>query len=192
MSFMYMKSVLTQCNGEGKGSVKAEVGSEHCTSDGHITETEEPPEGGHLRENRDIKVLKDCLMKQGRGGLITWVQEVLLDACRVKLYPKTLLPDATSRVPHEPVAFHCNLSKQSIPLVPFSREQNLGLQTEAFILLLHKLGFLLPADVGKVYPRIPYFWSADHLYAVAAKLGPLPEDTYRLHIISFFAASLDK
>ena len=27
-----------------------------------------------------------------------------------------------------------------------------GLQTEAFILLLHKLGFLLPADVGKVRP----------------------------------------
>jgi len=177
MSFMYMKSVLAQCNGDGKGSVKAEVGSEHCTSDGHITDSEETQEGMQ-RENQEIKVLKDCLVKQGRGSLITWIQEVLLDACRVKLYPNTVLPPS-SCVPHEPVAFHCNLSKQSIPLVPFSREQNLGLQTEAFILLLHKLGFLLPADVGKVYPRIPYFWSADHMYGVAAKLGPLPADTYR-------------
>eukprot|EP00088_Acartia_fossae_P049321 TRINITY_DN5428_c0_g1_i11.p1 TRINITY_DN5428_c0_g1~~TRINITY_DN5428_c0_g1_i11.p1 ORF type:complete len:973 (-),score=340.17 TRINITY_DN5428_c0_g1_i11:923-3670(-) len=177
MNFMYMKSVLAQCNGEGKGSVKAEVGSEHCTSDGHITDSEDAQEGSQ-RENREIKVLKDCLVKQGRGSLITWIQEVLLDACRVKLYPTTVLPSA-SCVPHEPVAYYYNLTKQSIPLVPFSREQNLGLQTEAFILLLHKLGFLLPADVGKVYPRIPYFWAADHLYAVASKLGPLPEQNYR-------------
>ena len=27
--------------------------------------------------------------------------------------------------------------------------------------------------VSQVYPRIPYFWSADHLYAVAAKIGPI-------------------
>ena len=58
------------------------------------------------------------------------------------------------------------------------RFQYQGLQTEAFILLLHKLGFQLPADVGKVFPRIPHFWSADHVYSVAAKLGPI--DTTKL------------
>ena len=56
MSFMYMKSVLAQCNGDGKGSVKAEVGSEHCTSDGHITDSEETQEGIQ-RENQEIKVI---------------------------------------------------------------------------------------------------------------------------------------
>ena len=25
----------------------------------------------------------------------------------------------------------------------------------------------------QVFPRIPYFWSADHLYSVAAKIGPI-------------------
>jgi len=39
--------------------------------------------------------------------------------------------------------------------------------------MLHKLGFHLPADVGKVYPRIPHFWSADHIYSVASKIGPV-------------------
>lgn len=42
------------------------------------------------------------------------------------------------------------------------------------MLLLHKLGFHLPCDVGKLFPRIPHFWSADVLLSVAGKLGPLP------------------
>jgi hypothetical protein len=39
--------------------------------------------------------------------------------------------------------------------------------------MLHKLSFQLPADLGKVFPRIPLFWSADHIYSVATKLGPI-------------------
>ena len=39
--------------------------------------------------------------------------------------------------------------------------------------MLHKLGFHLPADLGKVYPRIPHFWSADHIFTVASKVGPI-------------------
>ncbi len=42
---------------------------------------------------------------------------------------------------------------QSIPLVPWNKQQEAGLQTETFILLLHKLGFHLAADVGKCFPR---------------------------------------
>ena len=53
------------------------MGSEHCTSDGHITDSEDAQEGIQ-RENREIKLLKDCLVKQGRGSLITWIQEVVL------------------------------------------------------------------------------------------------------------------
>ena len=48
--------------------------------------------------------------------------------------------------------------KQSIPMIPWNKQQEMGLQSEAFILLLHKLGFHLPADVGKCFPRIPHFW----------------------------------
>ena len=62
---------------------------------------------------------------------------------------------------------------QSIPLVPWNKQQEAGLQTEAFILLLHKLGFHLAADVGKCFPRVPHFWSADHVLTLALKLGDL-------------------
>merc|ERR1712079_737261 len=154
-----------------------EVGSEHCNSDGHITDNEEAGESGDRERNKnsEIQVLKDCLVRQGKESLIPWLQEVLLDACRVKMYPSSVVPE-DSVYPHEPTPFYYNKAKQSIPLVPWNRIQYLGLQTEAFILLLHKLGFHLPADVGKVFPRIPHFWSADHIYSIALKIGPIDKE----------------
>jgi len=179
MNFMYMKSVMSH-KAEHEGSVIAEVGSEHCNSDGHITDTEEPNDTNQeiKNNNGEIQVLKDCLVKQGRESLIPWLQDVLLDACRVKMYPNTLCPEG-SEFPHEPIPFYYNKAKQSIPLVPWNRIQYQGLQTEAFILMLHKLGFHLPADVGKVYPRIPHFWSADHIFTVASKIGPIDRDNLK-------------
>eukprot|EP00090_Calanus_glacialis_P039865 TRINITY_DN6942_c0_g1_i1.p1 TRINITY_DN6942_c0_g1~~TRINITY_DN6942_c0_g1_i1.p1 ORF type:complete len:1224 (+),score=288.91 TRINITY_DN6942_c0_g1_i1:40-3711(+) len=179
MNFMYMKSVMSH-KAEHEGSVIAEVGSEHCNSDGHLDDTEEPNDSNPeiKNNNSEIQDLKDCLVKQGRESLIPWLQDVLLDACRVKMYPNTLCPEG-SEFPHEPIPFYYNKAKQSIPLVPWNRIQYQGLQTEAFILLLHKLGFHLPADVGKVYPRIPHFWSADHIFTVASKIGPIDRDNLK-------------
>merc|ERR1712117_306524 len=45
--------------------------------------------------------------------------------------------------------------------------------------MLHKLGFHLPADVGKVFPRIPHFWSADHIFTVALKIGPIDRESLK-------------
>ena len=180
MSFIYMKNEMAQCKNQShQGSVKAEVGSEHCNSDGHITDSEDPVEGSLDRnKNSEIQVLKDCLVRQGKESLIPWLQDVLLNACRVKMYPTSVLPE-NSVYPHEPIPYFYNKAKQSIPLVPWNRIQYLGLQTEAFILLLHKLGFHLPADLGKVFPRIPHFWSADHIFTVALKIGPIDKDNLK-------------
>jgi len=180
MSFIYMKNEMSQCKNQShQGSVKAEVGSEHCNSDGHITDSEDPADGCLDRnKNSEIQVLKDCLVRQGKESLIPWLQDVLLNACRVKMYPTSVLPE-NSVYPHEPIPYYYNKAKQSIPLVPWNRIQYLGLQTEAFILLLHKLGFHLPADVGKVFPRIPHFWSADHIFTVALKIGPIDKDNLK-------------
>jgi hypothetical protein len=66
MNFMYMKSVMLPFKRENEGSVIAEVGSEHCHSDGHITDTEE----GEAREETqsdaeaEINLLKQCLIRQ--------------------------------------------------------------------------------------------------------------------------------
>jgi timeless protein len=177
MNFIYMKNVINNCKTEHEGSVIAEVGSEHCNSEGHMTDSDEAMETCEEKRKSEIQVLKDCLVSQGRAALIPWLQQVLLAACRVKMYPDELEP-VGSDAPQEPTSFYYNKANQSIPLVPWNRFQYQGLQTEAFILLLHKLGFQLPADVGKVFPRIPHFWSADHIYSVAVKLGPI--DTKKL------------
>jgi len=186
MNFIYMKNVMgSQCKTEHEGSVIAEVGSEHCNSDGHITDNEDANEKEDNRTS-EIQVLKDCLVKQGRGSLITWLQEVLLVACRVKMFPSLLVPEG-SNIPHEPIPFYFNKARQSIPLVPWNRNQYQGLQSETFILMLHKLGFHLPADVGKVFPRIPHFWSADHIYSVAVRIGPVAP-----HTLNFSLDDLEK
>jgi Timeless PAB domain len=65
--------------------------------------------------------------------------------------------------------------RQSVPLVPWNLEQSTLLAFPPFVLLLHKLGFHLPGDVGKVFPRIPHFWTPDVLYATALKLGPIEQ-----------------
>jgi hypothetical protein len=71
---------------------------------------------------------------------------------------------------------------QSIPMVAWSKTQGSGLQTESFMLLLKMLGFHMAADVGKCFPRIPHFWSADHLYNLALKIGPLRKEELKLII----------
>lgn len=65
------------------------------------------------------------------------------------------------------------VKKQSVPVVPYNAEQTTILAYEPFILLLHQLGFHLPVDAGKLFVRVPEFWTADILYSVANKLGPI-------------------
>lgn len=67
------------------------------------------------------------------------------------------------------------VKKQSVPLLPYTAEQTCILKYEPFILLLHQLGFHLPVDAGKLFVRIPEFWTADFLFSVAKKLGPIDE-----------------
>jgi timeless protein len=67
------------------------------------------------------------------------------------------------------------VKKQSIPVVPWNLEQNAILCYQPFVLLLHKLGFHLPVDTNKIFVRIPEFWSADIMFTVAQKLGPIDE-----------------
>ena len=89
-----------------------------------------------------------------------------------------------SKLFHSYIAFFCvsvcTVMKQSIPLVPWYVEHRNILMHQPFIMLLHKLGFHLPADSGKVFARIPDFWTADVLFSIAEKLGPI--DTCKYHL----------
>ena len=115
-------------------------------------------------------MLKDCLVSQGRAP-----------AGPPGRLPGENVPGRTRTGnigrPQEPIWFYYNKANQSILLVPWNRFQYQGLQTEAFILLLHKLGFQLPADVGKVFPRLDFLgkqgFCHHHIYSVAVKPGPV-------------------
>lgn len=77
------------------------------------------------------------------------------------------------------------MKNQSIPLVPWTSEQHLSLVYQPFVLLLHKLGFHLPDDTNKLWVRIPNFWTADILFQVADKLGPIDESFLKFNLSHF-------
>uniref|UniRef100_A0AAG5D966 Timeless n=1 Tax=Anopheles atroparvus TaxID=41427 RepID=A0AAG5D966_ANOAO len=138
----------------------------------------------------DIQVLRDRLQKENRGKLIAWLQKSLLDCCFVRLnqlsgdiYNASGVAEGSSVNVMEPVAFHCILKKQSIPVVPWNQEQFAILSYQPFILLLHKLGFHMPTDAKKMFVRIPEFWTADILYNIALKLGPLDKSILKFDLL---------
>ncbi|KAJ1520010.1 hypothetical protein ONE63_004241 [Megalurothrips usitatus] len=141
------------------------------------SQRKEMEEDGVGPPDNDIKVLKDQLESDGHGTMIVWLQQLLLEACYVKLSLERDLPRMK-----EPISHIYTRLRQSIPLVPWYAEQEQCLQCPTFILLLHKLGFHLAADAGKLFPRIPHFWATDVLYHTAEKLGPINKDTIKFDV----------
>ncbi|KAK9509951.1 hypothetical protein O3M35_004833 [Rhynocoris fuscipes] len=120
----------------------------------------------------EVEILKEHLIKDGKVCFLTWVQKVLLDACNAKLHLKKNRTECVT----EPITYYCALLQESTPIVAWNFEQCNIMQSQVFLLLLHKLGLHLPVDAGKVFARIPQSWTADTLYNLASKLGPLQQD----------------
>lgn len=60
-----------------------------------------------------------------------------------------------------------------VPVVPWTTEQSNIMRYQPFLLLLHKLGFYLPEDTGKIFVQIPNFWTPDNIFDIARQLGPI-------------------
>ncbi|XP_053625997.1 protein timeless isoform X2 [Plodia interpunctella] len=149
------------------------------------------------KEARDDEICKLCdqLTQDGKSKFLDWVQKVILDTCYAKLYVEKkkiiqsdtpaansdfkmlnfeLFKKKSSELPEmSPVSYHSLLSDQSVPLVPWNCEQAAICKDLKFLQLLHKLGFHMPVDSGKVFIRIPHFWTADFLYEVASKISTI-------------------
>ncbi|XP_021703082.1 protein timeless isoform X2 [Aedes aegypti] len=137
----------------------------------------------------DIQVLRDRLLKENKSNMIVWLQKSLLNCCFVKLnvlsgnmYISSSIDENSNVVVMESVSYHCITKKQSIPVVPWNQEQFSILTYQPFVLLLHKLGFHLPADAKKMFVRIPEFWTADILYNIALKLGPVEQSIIKFDL----------
>ncbi|XP_013200570.1 protein timeless [Amyelois transitella] len=148
----------------------------------------------------EISKLCDHLKNDGKSKFLDWVQKVLLDTCFAKHYIEKknneqietpaenkefklmnfeLFKKKSSRLPEmSPVSYHSLLLNQSVPLVPWNCEQASICKDLKFLQLLHKLGFHMPVDSGKVFIRIPHFWTSNFLCEVASKISPI--DTSKL------------
>ncbi|XP_031617195.1 protein timeless isoform X2 [Contarinia nasturtii] len=133
----------------------------------------------------DIQILKERLQRENKGNHIIWLQRILIEYCFAKLCflkNQFVVKNCDEVTIIEPVPHHCILKKQSVPVVPYSIEQTNILSYEPFILLLHGLGLHLPVDAGKLFVRIPEFWTADILYSVAEKLGPIDNTALKFDV----------
>ena len=73
------------------------------------------------------------------------------------------------------VTFFSPVSNQSTPLIPWTSEHEEAFSSPTFRQLLGELGFHMPSETGKLYPRIPHFWCPEVLYMVAKRLGDITE-----------------
>lgn len=59
----------------------------------------------------------------------------------------------------------------STPIVPFNEKQELTMNSKLMTELLQRIGFLPPNGPGKIYFRIPDFFTPEIVYKLAAKLS---------------------
>ncbi|KPJ15158.1 Protein timeless [Papilio machaon] len=151
-------------------------------------EMDRPPKAVEVnKEMRDDEIGKLCeqLAQDGKSKFLNWVQTVLLDTCYAKIYfekkaqmdidftNKDKDMDNTKDPIASSVSYHSLVLKQSVPLVPWNCEQASICKDLKFLQLLHKLGFHMPVDSGKVFIRIPHFWTPDFIFDVASKISPI-------------------
>ncbi|XP_068621502.1 protein timeless isoform X2 [Battus philenor] len=151
------------------------------------------------KEMRDDEIGKLCeqLAQDGKSKFLDWLQTVLLDTCYAKIFVEKTINNAQESTTESnkmgfkmmnfdlqvqkpadvpvasPVSYHSLLLNKSVPLVPWNCEQALICKDLKFLQLLHKLGFHMPVDSGKVFIRIPHFWTPDFLFDVASKISPI-------------------
>jgi len=115
-----------------------------------------------------VESLKGQLMDSGFEKQLCWIQRSLLEMCSARL------GTFQGREYQYPIATLCLKMNVACPIVPWTDTEALGLKSEQFIYLLHRIG-LLPANNGGLFPRIPCEWDCNALYTVACFFGPVDE-----------------
>ncbi|CAH2002672.1 unnamed protein product [Acanthoscelides obtectus] len=144
----------------------------------------------HVVDN-DIKVLKEYLYKENKEKYVTWLQNVLLETCFVKLVLTCPEDFKGEGYIMESTVYYYALLDLPIPVIPWTIEQANILKHQPFVMLLHKLGFYLPVDTGKIFVRIPNFWTADYVFSIAQQLGSIDAEKLKFDISKVQAANKD-
>ncbi|EFA04644.2 timeless [Tribolium castaneum] len=120
-----------------------------------------------------IRILREYLCKDNKTKFVLWLQKVLINTCYVKLALANPGEFNNDKALGQPVIYYFALLNLPIPVVPWTVDQTAILKYQSFVLLLHKLGFYLPIDTGKIFVTIPNFWNAEHVFSMAQQLGPI-------------------
>ncbi|XP_041978876.1 protein timeless isoform X2 [Aricia agestis] len=160
------------------------------------------------RKSRDNEIGKLCdqLAQDGKAKFLHWVQTVLLETCYAKIYlekkslrtfdestdTSTKFDSFEPKPVVSPVPYHALIFNQSVPLVPWNCQQAAICRDLKFLQLIHKLGFFMPVDTGKLFIRIPNFWTADVLYEVAGKITPIDPSTLKFSLSDISQSSIQK
>nr|WAM46967.1 protein timeless [Chrysoperla nipponensis] len=142
----------------------------------------------------ELNIYKELLLKEDNcDQYLLEIQKLLLDVCYCKLNiiygfnttnttqnNKNINTNVTN-INHcvEPIPYHYCVLKKAIPLVTWSTEECRIYEIHPFIMLMQKLGLLLPTDTGNIFIRIPITWTPDLLFQTALRLGPI--DTSKLN-----------
>ncbi|KAK5646785.1 hypothetical protein RI129_005249 [Pyrocoelia pectoralis] len=136
--------------------------------------------------NDDVNILKDHFIKHNKQKYLLWLQKLVLKACFAKLIiTDPNLKDCKTQS-LQPVTHYNTLLNLPVSLVPWTSEQSNIIKYQPFLLLLHQFGFILPGDIGKVFIRIPNFWTSDYLFTIAKQLGPIDPEIckFDLNLVS--------
>nr|XP_022287878.1 protein timeless-like isoform X2 [Crassostrea virginica] len=125
----------------------------------------------------DAEIVGHCIkkLKESSGEVhLKWLQQQFCDVAYAKYAMSWSSFDKK-----EPEGFVARLhvvQNKSVPLMLYSEEQEQLMHNPYFITLLQFLGLHMPEDVGLVFPRIPHFWTVQHLIDKASQIGDLTKD----------------
>ncbi|XP_074598151.1 protein timeless-like [Brevipalpus obovatus] len=125
----------------------------------------------------DILIAK---LRLGYADQLTWVSNLLVDICNMKMHriKKTSSRDLSL----QPLAYFSEIFGHSAPLIPFTEKQELAMNSKPMLELFRRLGFQLPNELGKLYLRVPTFFSPDIVFQVANKLSQVPPENLSFRI----------
>ncbi|KAK2719604.1 protein timeless-like isoform X2 [Artemia franciscana] len=172
-----------QNRSNGSGSQQSDPSNASCCSAKRtqVTSNQKPLEedketasnSSHMSPGEE-ETVADILVRLKDAGMhkeICWLQSCLLTNCAMKLQK---IDD--ERLYTEPIAFVANETRSSMPIVPFTEEQEAALRCLPFLRLVRCLGLDPPLIPVRIFPRIPHSWDADTSYSVALQLGNVKED----------------
>jgi len=126
-----------------------------------------------------VKSLVEILRRDGQNNAVSWLQESLLDAWKVRVTldtvpssPTALVSTCTSnQLPLEPLPSYHIHQGVDIPLVAWSDELCTSLRNTVFLQLLSHMGFQVGDNPTCIFPSIPRSWTTNDLLEQAMSLG---------------------